>query len=125
MDLTQEKPGEHHYIHSVSNAGIRIVDQLCDGAVVISAQRLIPDWPVKSAGEITAHHLEQILELNPEVVLIGTGDSQVFLPPDLLMVFYREAVGVEIMNTRAACRTFNVLVSEGRKVVAALLPLSS
>jgi uncharacterized protein len=122
MDLIQEKPGEHHYIHSFSNAGIRVVDQLCSEAFIISARRLILDWPVNSAEEITAIHLDPILELEPELVLIGTGARQVFLSPELLMPFYQQAIGVEIMSTQAACRTFNVLVSEGRKVVAALLP---
>lgn len=122
MDLTQEKAGEHHYIHSVSEAGIRIVDQLCSEALIVSAHRLIPDWPVERAEEISDMHFEPILELEPELVLIGTGARQIFLPPELLMVFYRQSIGVETMTTQAACRTFNVLVSEGRNVVAALLP---
>jgi len=125
MDLTQEKPGEHHYIHSVTEHGIRVVDQLCSGAFIVSAQRLLLDWPVRRADQIEAHHLEQILELDPEIVLIGTGEHQVFLSPELLMVFYRQSIGVETMNTQAACRTFNVLVSEGRNAVAALLPLTA
>jgi uncharacterized protein len=54
---------------------------------------------------------------------MGTGERQVFLAPELLMVFYRQSVGIEVMNTQAACRTFNVLVSEDRNVVAALMPL--
>lgn len=124
MDLTHQRPGDHHYIRSVSNQGIRIADQLCSGALIVSANRLITDWPVSRAEEIGTQDLEQILQLEPEVVLIGTGQRQVFLPPELLMHFYKRSVGIEIMNTQAACRTFNVLVSEQRNVVAALLPLS-
>lgn len=122
MDLTQQKPGDHFYIHSVSDQGIRIVDQIFNTAVIVSAQHLKPDWPVNNAREIGAHHVDAIIELNPEVVLIGTGRSQIFLPPELLMLFYQRSIGVEVMNTQAACRTFNVLVSEYRNVVAALLP---
>ena len=124
MDLTHQRPGEHHYIHSVSNQGIRIADQLCSSALIVSANRLITDWPVSRAEEIGIQDLEQILQLEPEVVLIGTGQRQVFLPPELLMYFYKRSVGIEIMNTQAACRTFNVLVSEQRNVAAALLPVS-
>jgi len=121
MDLTLQNPGAHHFIHSVSSDGIRVVDQVCSGSIIVSASRLITDWPVHSAENLTARHLAQILELEPEIVLLGTGDRQVFLAPELMMVFYRAAIGVEIMNTQAACRTFNVLVSEGRNVVAALI----
>jgi uncharacterized protein len=62
--------------------------------------------------------------LKPEIVLIGTGSKQIFLPPELMMFFYSRNTGFEVMTTDAACRTFNVLASEGRKVVAALLPVS-
>ena len=121
MDLTYQRPGEHHYIHSVSANGIRVVDQVCTGSIIVSASRLITDWPVMNAGEITADHIGQILALEPEIVLIGTGERQIFLQPEILMHFYQQPVGVEIMSTRAACDTFNILVSEGRNVVAALV----
>ena len=121
MDLTLQRPGEHHYIHSVSAGGIRVVDQVCTGSIIVSANRLIIDWPVTTPGEITDDHIGQILDLEPEIVLIGTGERQVFLEPEMLMHFYKQPVGVEIMSTRAACDTFNILVSEGRNVVAALM----
>ena len=121
MELTIQRPGEHHYIHSVSADGIRVVDQFCTGSIIISANRLITDWPVTSPEEITADHIGQILDLEPEIVLIGTGALQVFLEQEMLMHFYKHPVGVEIMSTRAACDTFNILVSEGRNVVAALV----
>ena len=97
------------------------MDQLCTGSIIVSANRLITDWPVTTPGEITADHVGQILDLEPEIVLIGTGQRQVFLQPEMLMHFYKHPVGVEIMSTRAACDTFNILVSEGRNVVAALM----
>ena len=121
MDLTFQRPGQHHYIHSVSTDGIRVVDQVCTGSIIVSASRLITDWPVSTVEDIAAGHIGQILELEPEIVLIGTGERQVFLGPEMLMNFYKQSVGVEIMTTRAACDTFNILVSEGRNVVAALM----
>ncbi len=124
MDLTLQKPGEHHFIHSVSGDGIRVVDQVCIGPIIVSATRLITDWSVHRAEDLGSQSLAQILDLEPELVLIGTGERQVFLAPELMMVFYRQNVGVEIMNTPAACRTFNVLVSEGRNVVAALMQIA-
>jgi uncharacterized protein len=66
-----------------------------------------------------------VLALEPEVVLLGTGARQQFLHPSRLAPIYRAGVGVEIMTTAAACRTFNILVAEERRVVAALLPASA
>ena len=125
MDLTHQKPGDHHFIHSADSSGIRVVDQLCTGSLIVSTRRLITDWSPRHVEQITVDDLEQVLELEPEVVLIGTGERQTFLDPELLMVFYRNGVGVEVMTTQAACRTFNVLVSEQRPVVAALLPIEA
>lgn len=123
MDLTLQNPGNHLFIRSCSEEGFRVVDDLYDSAIVLSASELIADWPVKSFDDIELQHLEQVLQLKPEVVLIGTGRKQRFLPPELMMYFYERNVGAEIMTTDAACRTFNVLVSESRKVVAALIPV--
>jgi uncharacterized protein len=72
--------------------------------------------------ELDERRLEPVFALRPEVVLLGTGARQVFPSPELLMCFHRRGIGIEVMATAAACRTFNVLVSERRKVVAALLP---
>ena len=124
MDLTFQRPGEHYYIHSVSADGIKVIDQLCTTSIIVSAHHLITDWLVTSPHEMTADHVVQILGLQPEIVLIGTGKHQIFLDPELLMHFYKHPVGVEIMSTRAACDTFNILVSEGRNVVAAMMQLS-
>jgi uncharacterized protein len=121
MDLTFQRPGEHHYIRSVSADGIKVIDQLCTTSFIVSAHRLITEWRLITPREITADHIVQILDLDPEIVLIGTGEHQIFLDPELLMHFYRHPVGVEIMSTRAACDTFNILVSEGRNVVAAMM----
>jgi uncharacterized protein len=122
MELTLERPGDHLFVRSVSAEGILIADTLYPGPLVISANELITAWPVGHPRDLTAASLETVFKLDPEIVLVGTGAEQVFPAPELLMCFYRRQVGVEFMNTRAACRTFNVLVSEHRRVVAALMP---
>lgn len=123
MDLTLQKPGNHLFIRSVSRAGIQVIDDYYRTAIIISATEIVPDWPVRSVEDMGREQIEKILGLGPEVVLVGTGSRQVFLPPERLMLFYEQNVGVEVMTTDAACRTFNVLVSESRNVVAALLPV--
>jgi uncharacterized protein len=121
MDLTLEQPGDHLFIRSVSARGIQVVDDFYNSSIIVSARQVIPDWPVNSVENIVELHLEKVLELQPELVLIGTGVKQKFLPPRLMMFFYSRNIGLEVMTTDAACRTFNVLVSESRKVVAALI----
>ena len=121
MELTLERPGDHLFIRSVSDDGIRIGEDTHRGPLIVSADELVTDWPVRSVEDLDEALLDLILDLGPEVVLIGTGEQQHFLPPPLMMHFYSRQVGVEIMDTRAACRTFNVLVSESRNVVAALI----
>ena len=121
MDLTLEQPGDHLFIRSVSSRGIQVVNDFYSSSIIVSSQQVIPDWPVNSVENITQQHLEKVLVLDPELVLIGTGAGQKFLPPRQMMFFYSRNIGVEVMTTDAACRTFNVLVSESRKVVAALI----
>ena len=85
----------------------------------------MPEWGVKSVADINEESLQVIFDLQPEVILLGTGGTQLFLPPAIQVHFFRRNFGFEVMTTDAACRTFNVLVAEGRHVVAALMPLIS
>ena len=124
MEFNLEVPQNQFFIRSVSEKGICIHHDFYYKPLVISGQRIIPDWDVTSIEDINEASLEVIFELQPEVVLVGTGKTQVFLPPATQIHFFRRQVGFEVMTTDAACRTFNVLASEGRHVVAALLPLT-
>ena len=90
-------------------------------SLVVSGERLITDWPVDSVGALGADHLAAIIELKPEVVLIGTGSAFAFPEPRILAPLHQARIGVEVMDTAAACRTYNILLGEGRNVVAALI----
>ena len=122
MDLSFQPPGEHHFIHSVSAEGIRVGERTYTQSLVISADQIRPDWPVQSFEDFESSHFELLFQLEPDLVLLGTGANQRFLSAELMMEFHQRGIGIEIMNTAAACRTFNVLVAESRRVVAALLP---
>ena len=78
-------------------------------------------WPVATFEELTAAHFEQLVALQPELVIFGSGSRLRFAPPALLRPLIERRIGVECMDTAAACRTYNVLVSERRSVVAALI----
>jgi uncharacterized protein len=122
MELTREHPGKKIYVRAVGPGGITIAEDTYAGSVILSPETVDPDWPVESVADVSEETLQPIFDLSPEVVILGTGQTQRFLEPALMMNFHRQAIGIEIMNTQAACRTFNVLVMENRKVVAALLP---
>jgi uncharacterized protein len=76
---------------------------------------------VGSIEELAAPHIERLAALAPEIVLLGTGERHRFPPARVLAQIYAQGIGIEIMDTYAACRTFNILAGEGRRVLAALI----
>ncbi len=121
MKFTLDRPSTRHFVRGYSPGALRIGEQEYSRSVIVSAQTLITDWRPQRMDELTAADLEPALALRPEVLLLGSGVRQVFPPRDLLAQLYAARVGFEVMDTGAACRTYNVLVGEGREVAAALL----
>lgn len=78
-------------------------------------------WPCTGYEQLDASHFSMFLEMRPELILFGSGDRLRFPRPEWLAALYAQRIGVETMDTQAACRTYNFLVGEGRKVIAALL----
>jgi uncharacterized protein len=100
---------------------LRIGDRTHTTSVIVTATALIAPWRPASAQDLSPHDLEPLLGLAPEVVLLGTGARQQFPPVALLRILHQQRIGIEVMDTSAACRTYNVLVTEGRNVAAALI----
>lgn len=125
MEFNLEVPQNQFFIRSISEQGIRVHNDYYTGPFILSGQRIVPEWDVRSIDDITEESLQVIFDFQPEVILLGTGNTQLFLPPAIQVHFFRRNFGFEVMTTDAACRTFNVLVAEGRHVVAALMPLIS
>jgi len=90
-------------------------------SAVISPRRLIEDWPAQTPGEINMAQLAPILAMKPEIVLFGTGSHLQWPPAATIAALHELGIGVEVMDTAAACRTYNILMLEGRRVAAALL----
>src|SRR6202521_4975027 len=90
-------------------------------SVIVLPDRLIEDWDVSGFAQLGAAHFEFLARLEPEIVLLGTGASLRFPHPRLSRALVDAQVGMEVMDTGAACRTFNILAAEGRQVAAALL----
>lgn len=90
-------------------------------SLVVGAERLVTDWPARSVAALSPDHLAALVEMKPDIVLLGTGARLQFPEPALLAPLYRAGIGVEVMDTPAACRTYNILMGEGRNVVAAVI----
>ena len=90
-------------------------------SLVVSGERIITDWPAASVESLAPDHMAAIAELKPEIVLLGTGAKFTFPDQALLAPLFKAGIGVEVMDTPAACRTYNILLGEGRNVVAALI----
>jgi len=108
-------------IRSYEPGRIKIGERWLHGHLIVAAERLIEDWRVGAPADVALADLEPALALTAEIVLLGTGGSLVWPEADLMSALSARGVGLEIMSTPAACRTFNVLVHERRRVVAALL----
>jgi len=121
MKFTLDHPATLHVVRGYAPGLIRIGDREFARSVIVSARTLIDDWRPQRAIDLTAADLEPALALQPEVLLLGSGTRQVFPAPDLLAQLYAARIGFEVMDTGAACRTYNVLLAEGREVAAALI----
>jgi uncharacterized protein len=89
--------------------------------LIVTPERIFEPWQAPAVTELGMEDFSCLSGLELEVVLLGTGKTQIFPPPLLQVEFGRAGVGFEVMNTAAACRTFNILAGEGRKVAAALI----
>ena len=90
-------------------------------SIVVLPDRIITDWTATSFEALAAAHLEALVGLGQEIILLGTGNTLRFPRPEILRPLIEAGIGLEVMDVQAACRTFNILVAEERRVGAALL----
>ena len=121
LKFTRELPGTLT-IRSVGEDGIRINDELWSGTVALTPQEVIEQWRTVAVEDLVADDFSALLDDSPELVILGTGASGQFPPRELMFAFARRGIGLEVMDTAAAARTFNVLAGEGRRVAAVLYP---
>lgn len=120
MQLTRES-SEANVIRAVETGRVLIGERWHQGNLIVSADRIVASWQTRDSGNLMLADFGPVLELEPEIVLLGTGTDRPLPDVALMQSFAARAIGLEIMNIPAACRTFNVLVHEDRRVVAALL----
>ena len=120
MKLHAERPAGH-YIRSFEPGRLRLGDRDLTANAIIAPDRVIEDWQPLDPPAITLEDLAPALALEPEVIIIGTGLTQRFVSTTVAAAVMRGGVGLECMATEAACRTYNILMAEDRRVVAVLL----
>lgn len=121
MRFTQDPTSSVNVIRGYAAGEFKINESVVRAPLIVSATTIVEAPFSAEVHELGAPHTKAILNLKPELVLLGTGDQQKFPASAFGAQFLSAGIGFEVMNTGAACRTFNVLVSEHRQVVALLL----
>lgn len=124
MELQLQNPGDYPHVHHVEEAMIAVVhgeaSYKLDTSFILGEDQII-DWQVSATQSLSASDVEPILDLEPEVVLLGTGRQQTFPGAEVMASFLQRRIGIEPMDNAAAARTHTILTGEDRRVVAAFM----
>jgi uncharacterized protein len=121
MKFTLDSRTDINLIRAYRDGEVQINEVVLRAPCIVTAQQLVSDWQARSINTLAITDLEQIFALQPDVVLLGTGPKQIFPQREIRQAFAARKVGLEVMDLGAACRTYNILVQEERRVAAALL----
>src|SRR5262245_22347055 len=121
MKLTLDANPALNLIRSYSLAEVRVADRVMNRSCVIAPDAWVADWRPTDIADLRESDLDGVFAMKPELVLLGTGATHQFAPGPIRIAFAKRQVAIETMDLGAACRTFNVLVQEERRVCAALL----
>jgi len=124
MDITPEIPTDRNYIDHYGDGGFRISGERYEGSVIVAPEQVWP-WSISVIAELTVKSVADIFSANPpiELLLIGCGARVVRVSPDVRSALKAKAIFADGMDTGAACRTYNVLMAEERRVAAALIAI--
>jgi len=115
-------PSQHYQtVTAYDNSGVEINAVRFTHSLITLPEVAPVAWPPASFESLTAEHFAQINATMPDVVILGTGKRQRFVHPKLTAVLTDKRIGIECMDNQAACRTYNILMTEGRKVALALI----
>jgi uncharacterized protein len=121
MPLAEDIISAAYSIQAYDSSQITINGQGYRDSLVLTPTTLIHPWPVRSIADLNEQVCQDIFAQQPDVVLLGTGDRQIFPDISIIGLFAKQGLGLEVMNTGALCRTFNILVAEGRQATAAII----
>ncbi|HEY3488169.1 MAG TPA: Mth938-like domain-containing protein [Gammaproteobacteria bacterium] len=121
MKFSLDKTHSLYTIDGFTPHSVTVAQHEYTNHLIVTPERIFTDWRPPAVNRLGSTDFACLAELELEVILLGTGNTQIF-PPQLLQVeLARAGTGFEVMTTPAACRTFNILASEGRRVAAALI----
>jgi uncharacterized protein len=120
MKLTDESTRRIQLVRAYSPGAVRVGELLVQHSCLLRADR-IEEWRPKRLSQLTVEDWEPVFALEPELVVLGSGSTQRFPDTALMAAVLARGIGLEVMDSGAACRTYNILVTEDRPVVAALL----
>ncbi|HZX91192.1 MAG TPA: Mth938-like domain-containing protein [Rudaea sp.] len=121
MQLTEHRNERQLFVRKADASSVTVIDREYTRSLLLNSDRVVEDFPVRRVEDLDAPAIETVLSLEPEVVLLGTGERITFPPAAVLAEFLRRRIGLEAMDNAAAARTFNVLIGEGRRAVAVFL----
>lgn len=121
MKLHASNTKQYQTVTGYFPGGVEINAQPFDHSLMMLPETPPRPWPVAAFEQLTTEHFEQLLAEQPDVVILGTGERQRFVHPRLSAPLTSRHIGVDCMDTNAACRTYNILMGEGRKVLLALI----
>ena len=121
MKLHLNQDDDLNLIKAYTVAEVVVGDVVFNSSLMLTPERIIPDWSPREVAALAETDFAAMRELQPEVVLLGTGKRITFPAAAITLPLVNESIGLEIMDTPAACRTYNILAGEGRKVLAALI----
>jgi uncharacterized protein len=121
MQLSLERPDYAFFLRGADGTSARVNDRTFQRSFFVAPDALVEEWPYRDAAGLPPEAIEPMFALQPELIVLGTGATQAFPPPETLAACLRRGVGLEAMTNAAAARTSSVLAGEGRRVVAAFL----
>jgi uncharacterized protein len=121
MKLHSSSTQQYQTVTGYFDGGVEINKQPFSSSLTVTPEAAPRAWPVAAFEDLTEAHFEAIAADTPDVVILGTGDRQRFVHPRLVASLSARRIGVECMDNQAACRTYNILMGEGRKVTLALI----
>lgn len=123
MKFAEDNFKDGHFITAYDVGKLLVNGRTITSSIVIAPDQLLTDWSISDISELSDGHIEKIIELEPELVLLGTGEKLVFPKVETYAALIKQGIGVDIMDTAAACRTYNILCGEGRRAVAGLIQI--
>ena len=118
MQLTLERPDYAYALRGADGRHALVNERSLEASFIVAPDVLVESWPVTDITAMRPADLDPLLALAPEIVLLGSGETQAFPPAEVMAACLQRGIGLEAMTNAAAARTFNVLASEGRRVVA-------